>query len=361
MAIKRDKQGRFMSKKKQKSKKSKGKPTPTTKKKVEKKIQERIALVLDSSGSMKSHKSGLIRMFNEQIDQIRKENPSAEISLVLLGEKDKPTRVAYANVGVSQVSQLKETTYHPHGQTPLFDAVHEAVDALSSDESKGKHYSYLVLTLTDGEENASRIPLSQFASLIKDKQATDRWTFAFMVPKGYKDRFRNLSGVHDGNIMEWDHITDAASAATRGYSIHTQAVVTGKKMSSTSYFTTNASQVSKKDFSKLPDVTKNVKVWSVDKETSIKEFVESHSGVAFAIGAGYYQLTKPEEVQSHKDVLLMRKGEREVRAEGRELLGLPDYTVKVTPGNHGDYDIFVQSTSNNRKLVRGTKFIYKVK
>lgn len=43
----------------------------------------------------------------------------------------------------------------------------------------------------------------------------------------------------------------------------------------------------------------------------------------------------------------------------RETLGLPKFgEVKVEPGNHGNWDIYVQSASTNRKLVRGTKLVY---
>jgi hypothetical protein len=40
------------------------------------------------------------------------------------------------------------------------------------------------------------------------------------------------------------------------------------------------------------------------------------------------------------------------------MIGLPaNADAKVEPGNHANYDIFVQSTSVNRKLPRGTKLI----
>ena len=52
--------------------------------------------------------------------------------------------------------------------------------------------------------------------------------------------------------------------------------------------------------------------------------------------------------------------------EAREILGLPEYgTVTVAPGSapalrDGGYTAFVQSTSYNRKLLAGTKFLYEV-
>jgi hypothetical protein len=32
--------------------------------------------------------------------------------------------------------------------------------------------------------------------------------------------------------------------------------------------------------------------------------------------------------------------------------------AKVTPGNHSNFDVFNQSTSNNRILVRGSRVAY---
>jgi hypothetical protein len=45
--------------------------------------------------------------------------------------------------------------------------------------------------------------------------------------------------------------------------------------------------------------------------------------------------------------------------KARELIGLPtDGSLAIVePGNHANYDIYVQSTSVNRLLVRGTNFL----
>jgi hypothetical protein len=56
----------------------------------------------------------------------------------------------------------------------------------------------------------------------------------------------------------------------------------------------------------------------------------------------------------------MEKGSKAIYGgnAARSLIGLPyGAEAKVEPGNHANYDIFVQSTSTNRKLVRGTKLL----
>jgi hypothetical protein len=79
-------------------------------------------------------------------------------------------------------------------------------------------------------------------------------------------------------------------------------------------------------------------------------------------GAAFYQLMKKEdEVQDYKQIVIRDKKSKVVYsgANARQMLGLPyNGTVKVVPGNHGTYDIFIQSTSVNRKLVKGTQVLY---
>lgn len=56
----------------------------------------------------------------------------------------------------------------------------------------------------------------------------------------------------------------------------------------------------------------------------------------------------------------MEKGKGSVYGgeDARRLLDLPDHVTKVRPGNHANFDIFIQSTSINRKLKNGTRVIY---
>lgn len=107
-------------------------------------------------------------------------------------------------------------------------------------------------------------------------------------------------------------------------------------------------------------------VLTVDRKCDIRTFVEE-SGAAFKKGRGFYQFTKTESIQAHKEVVLVRRdsGDMFTGKKARELLGLPDYgTVRIKPAHLDEYDVFVQSTSYNRKLVgtpeRPTKFLYEV-
>ena len=79
-------------------------------------------------------------------------------------------------------------------------------------------------------------------------------------------------------------------------------------------------------------------------------------------GAAFYQLTKTETaIQDYKKIIIRDKTSNAIY-EGvatRDLLGVPHVgNIRLAPGNHGNYDIFIQSTSVNRKLDKNTQLLY---
>ena len=79
----------------------------------------------------------------------------------------------------------------------------------------------------------------------------------------------------------------------------------------------------------------------------------------YRLGSAYYQVTKPEKIQAGKVVAVIEKatGKMYSGPESRKLVGLPDYEVKASPADFKDFDLFVQSHSTNRKLVKDTHLI----
>ncbi|MBJ6761922.1 VWA domain-containing protein [Myxococcaceae bacterium JPH2] len=103
-------------------------------------------------------------------------------------------------------------------------------------------------------------------------------------------------------------------------------------------------------------------VLDVDENTAIKEFVQEN-GLRFKTGRGFYEFTKTETIQGRKEVVLMdrKTGDLYSGERAREMLGLPEgETVRIRPASLEKYVVFVQSTSANRKLMGGTRFLYEV-
>ncbi|MEA5572745.1 vWA domain-containing protein [Calothrix sp. UHCC 0171] len=103
-------------------------------------------------------------------------------------------------------------------------------------------------------------------------------------------------------------------------------------------------------------------ILEVDNDISIKAFV-LENGLTFKVGRGFYEFTKTETIQGHKEIILMdrKTGDLFEGEAAREMLGLPEgSTVRIKPNNIEKYIVFVQSTSANRKLIADTKFLYEV-
>lgn len=103
-------------------------------------------------------------------------------------------------------------------------------------------------------------------------------------------------------------------------------------------------------------------VLEVDEDQDIKTFVTDNC-LAFKVGRGFYEFTKSEKIQHHKEVVLMdrKTGDMFTGKKARKLVGLPeDEDVKLRPTALDEYRVFVQSTSSNRKLVGNTGFLYEV-
>lgn len=232
--------------------------------------------------------------------------------------------------------------------------------------TKADDISFLVMAVTDGGENASiRWNAQSIARKIVELQATDRWTFVFRVPRGYGVQLTRL-GIPAGNILEWDQtergVEVASRATSEAFTQYYSARASGTT-STRSFYTTDLSGVSKATVkSKLVDISNEVQFFDVKATDSIKPFVETKTKKPYVAGTAFYQLTKKEdEVQDYKQIALRDKKSGTVYSgvQARNILGLPhNGTVKVAPGNHGGYDIFIESTSVNRKLLPGTQVLY---
>jgi hypothetical protein len=336
-----------------------------------------IAFVVDRSGSMSSIKSQVVRVFNHQLDTVQSNAKSAGQKTFLStfmfhSSVDKPRHLA---TPVERVPKLAAKDFQPHGGTALLDAVGTTITRLQKAKgAKDKNTSFLVIVITDGEENASRHYKTKLKGLIAQVQKTGRWSLAFLVPPGSQNSLTRF-GIPKGNVTVWDATAKGTKSMdmklSHGLSSFYAARASGQK-SVTAFFTTDMSKVDAKSLSTLKDMSKGFVRWTVDKERSIRDFVNAKLqasaplrkklGAAYEPGRGYYELTKPETVQPRKTIAILNKKTKAIVGgdQARQVLGMPaGSNVKVKPGNHMDYSIFVESTSNNRKLVRGTTLLYR--
>ena len=197
-------------------------------------------------------------------------------------------------------------------------------------------------------------------------QKTGRWTIAFLVPKGGAATLKKF-GIPDGNIQVWNTtakgVADLYKNMRRGLDTFYAARGQGQR-AVTSVFTTNLRGISANQVkATLVNEAQAFARFKVDADADIQTFVNAQlkGKGTYQKGSGFYELTKPETVQGGKDIAIVdKKGAIFVGPAARDLLGLPKgQSCKVKPGDHGDFKIFVASTSLNRKLIKGTELLYR--
>jgi hypothetical protein len=325
-----------------------------------------IGFVNDHSGSMARLAKAAVKDYNTMIHSVRdaatREMLDTIVSTIGIGLDHAPVQRQVVNSNPHVLKEVK--TWRAVGMTPLYDGVLDMIELFESlPDAKNKEVSFLVSVTTDGGENGSRrISASSLRSKLEALQASGRWTFVFRVPEGHADTVSNL-GVPRNNIQEWD----TTSQGMEKSSIITQAAMnnffTARAAGATSS-TTFYADATKVDTRKLTDVSKKVSLYVVpdsDMGIEIRDFILRHR-MEYLKGAAFYQLTKTEARVGHKKVILVRdrsSGQIFAGAEARQMIGMPtDKNARLHPGDHGNYDIFIQSESVNRKLVGGTGVVY---
>jgi len=356
-----------------KAKKSKSFKTPVAKAAEAARIAAKsvgkthVGISRDHSASMRSLAEAARKDYNQLLANIQDGNKISESTLttVICGDHSSRASVSGRTAPVMNAQPL--TAYDtPGGSTPLFDSIGLLINELKTINA-GPNDAFLVMVVTDGAENSSKQWSQQaIVNEIRALQATDKWTFVFRVPKGHRCTVENW-GIDSGNIQEWETTTRGMEVASAQSSVSMASYYSGTRalgQTSTAKFFTDASAVTDKALKRsLVDVSSEVKLLSVGPADNnvIRPFIKDKLGIELKKGSAFYQLIKTETVQPQKDILIRVKKNGAVYhgAAARDLIGLPHAgNIRVAPGNHGDYDIYVQSTSVNRVLPVGSLVAY---
>lgn len=335
-----------------------------------------IAIIRDHSGSMRSLAKSALKDYNDLIASIKNEaskfNLDTIVSVIECGANGSSNLIkrAIINSSINTLKPLVDGEYHTlGGATPLFDSVGEAINVLRSVPDKdADNVSFLIYCTTDGQENYSKEWKYKLSSELKSLQGSDRWSFVFRVPVGYTNELTKL-GIPAGNIIEWETTAKgmqvSGEISASGMSSYFEGRSRGIK--ATKSFYTSLKDVSSTEIKhNLNEVTNNYYnaiVGSAENDIDIKSFYEKKMNRIYVKGTCYYQLTKPEKiVQDYKEIVIkdLQNNKLYSGANARIMLGLPTFgNVSIIPGNHGKFEIYIQSTSLNRKLKAATKVLIK--
>lgn len=371
----RDVNGKFIkvgasSSKKKPAQSVKVKPQPVVQT-VNPDLVTHVLFLIDESGSMMSYAQAAIDSFNKQLGAVK-----AESNLKKLNTKVSVTKFGtqyghQPNTGTMDLAKeafpeavrpFNRTTYKPSGGTPLYNAMIQLLDRVRlSPDFYNKDHSYLFVIITDGA-NTEHSNETHLSTLIRQALGTDRYTFAVSAPDARSvDRLVTF-GIPPACIQVWEGSERGVAEMTKGNTLGITNYMSARSIGSSKVdkFYTDLSTLTNTEVSKLQDLTSSFKSKKVDKEVDITTFFTT-TRKTYSPGTGYYELTKPEVVQSHKAIVIQDRSTGKVYGgdKVRDTLGLPmNVDAKVVPGNHANWKIFVQSTSGNRKLVRGTTVLH---
>lgn len=321
-----------------------------------------IVFVIDRSGSMNDLSDTVVNVFDNQIKYLatrsKELNQETRVSVYLF---DDVTENLIYDMDVMRLPSLKQH-YQVRGYTALIDATLKSIDDLQKTPELYGDHSFLIYVLTDGNENRSSH--SSETLLKKIQSLHENWTLGVLVPDASSVMTAKQFGFPANNISVWSttvkgltEVGKTLQTATENFFVGRSKGIRGTK----SLFAVDASALSKSAVVNNLDELKadQYQIFPVHRQEVIKPYVESWTQKPYRVGSAYYALTKPETIQNYKQICIQNKrnGKIYTGPVARKLLNLPDVEVKVTPADFGEWNIFAQSTSVNRKLVPGTQLI----
>lgn len=326
-----------------------------------------VTFVLDFSGSMSILRDKLNTSFRNEINALRESSRLQKIptrvSVYTFGSK---INLLVKNADVNS-TVLDSITYKDMGMTALYDAIGAALDEYVP--QAGTVDAHLVLVLTDGEENVSSKYKNSIGRVIMDSVRKGTTTVTVRCPASIRAQLI-AAGISSDNLVVWDgsaeQLQEVEQKTSGGIQMYYKSRSLGKTAVSNFYAPdTNFSPTTLKRT--VEDVTHKFVQCAIPNSwegRQIRDFVEQDLGKPYIKGNAFYELSKKETVQAQKSIAIRDVSTGKIYSDddARDLLGLPSgVEIKVIPASYsGRYEIFIESTSVNRKLVGGTKLLYKV-
>lgn len=328
-------------------------------------IINHIGFLFDESSSMHCLRKAVIKVVDDQVAHLAATSQTMD-------QETRVTLWSFAGAGTARclvwdrdVLRLPsiDGLYHPNGNTALIDATLFALDDFATIPTHYGDQSFLLYGVTDGEENNSHNRPQALVGRLMG--LPDNWTVALLVPDATGKHNAKRYGFPADNIAVWDPFSERGVEES-GLEIQraTDNYMAGRargERGSRSVFSTGAAAVNKATVAATgmtPLDPRTFLLIPVPRVCEIREFVQA-AGHRYVTGNAYYQLSKREHIQPQKLIAVVEKATSKVYVgrEARDLVGLPDVEVLVGPEHNPLFDVFVQSTSVNRKLMLGTRLL----
>ena len=197
-----------------------------------------IICIVDRSGSMQAIKTDVIGNFNSFLEKQKNEQGEAKLTLVLF---DNEITTLHDGLDLKDVPNLTNETYAPNGYTALYDAVGITIDNVgkrlaSTDESE-RPDKVLVVILTDGQENSSKVytNVEKVKEMVTIQKNVYSWSFIFLGANQDAIFSAKTFGISKDNAMFFSSVSDSANIAFTNISSY---VSRSRSMSKSEYSVT---------------------------------------------------------------------------------------------------------------------------
>lgn len=334
--------------------------------------QNHLILVVDRSSSMSGYYDLPQKVVNDQLKaaQLGGRANNIDTLLSIVEFNDRATYIARSVSLDIYLGLGGYAGYRASGNTNLLEAVQ-----LGASEGLSNSIPKLFIVITDGEHNTYNNALNGRAEEDAFRRTMDfitrgnkDWTVAFIGPKRMMEHAQKF-GVPAGNCQVWEGGARELEATslfnTRAIGARYENLAKGVSM--TANYVADAQVNNPADIKKLQDVTgfmqHLVDAPAGGDKWEVKNFVEKVTKKTYQPGSLFYELTKPEKVQSYKGLFVQDRATGALLGDSpvfkvRSAINLPlTGDAKVSPGNLKGFTVFVESTSVNRKLVPGTRVL----
>ena len=178
-----------------------------------------VTFVLDSSGSMAKIEDDTKGGFNIFLKEQREEEGIATVTLY---DFNSTVELMYRDRPIEDAPTLDNENYQPGGKTALHDAIVRAIDETAAQidglDASEQPDNVIVVTLTDGKENASETPQDVVRERVETRREEDDWEFLFIGANQDAALTADQMGMDKDKSLNMSHSGDGAEEAYRSTS-----------------------------------------------------------------------------------------------------------------------------------------------
>lgn len=165
-------------------------------------------LLSDESGSMSPYRQVFVQEVNNDVEALKKSAAGDTIAMSHWAfNSDNGSRLVHSYLPLDLIPSF--AGYNPDGQTPLFDAVMDAITSMLAYEDvlvkAGTRTQTVFVALTDGGDNDShRATAAAIKTVVDDLLTKEKYLFSLIGfgTNGYAQQIAKSMGFLDSNVLE---------------------------------------------------------------------------------------------------------------------------------------------------------------